>query len=143
MKILRGDDGSASLEFIVVAIGILLPLTYVILTVGAIHRAHAAAAHGVREAARILMQADSFRSGELAARAAADLAFQDHGLVAPPDAFRIACLGVCLRPGSQIQVAVRWDMPLPWVPDSLAGPVSWPIDDEQTLVLDSFRADPS
>lgn len=142
MRLWREEEGSASLEFIVVAVGILLPLTYVILTVGAIHRAHAAAAHGVREAARILMQADSFGSGQIAARSAANLAFVDHGLEPPSDAVQITCQGGCLVPGSQVQVAVHWDMPLPWIPDSLLGPVRWPIQDNQTLVIDSFRADP-
>lgn len=142
MTFLRSEDGSASLEFIVVAVGILLPLTYVAITVGAIHRAHAAAGHSVREAARILMQADSFGAGERAARSAATLAFADHGLQAPPESLQITCRGACLSPGSQVQVDLRWDMPLPWVPEVWNGPVTWPIADSQTLVLDSYRADP-
>lgn len=142
MTVLRSDDGSASLEFIVVAVGILLPLVYIAITVGAIHRAHAAAGHGVREAARILMQADSLGAGEVAARSAATLAFADHGLQVPPESLQITCRGACLAPGSQVQVDLRWDMPLPWVPETWDGPVTWPIADSQTLILDSFRADP-
>ena len=142
MRLLRAEDGSASLEFIVVAVGILLPLTYIVITVGALHRAYAAASHGVRESARILMQADSFGAGEMAARSAATLAFADHGIAMPPEALRIACTGPCLTPGSQVQVDLRWDMPLPWVPEAWSGPAAWPITASQTLVIDSFRADP-
>lgn len=142
MRFVRDDEGTASLEFIVVAIGILLPLTYVVLTVSAIHRAHAAAAHGAREAARVLMQSDSLGAGSSAAREAVTLAFADHGLTAPADALSVTCSGACLAPGSQVRVDVSWDMPLPWVPDVLDGPVTWPIRDSQTLDLDLYRADP-
>lgn len=142
MKFARSDEGTASLEFIVVAVGILMPLAYIVVTVGAIHRAHAAAAHGVREAARILMQSDSVAAGGVAAREAVALAFADHGLTPPADALAVTCSGACLSPGSQVRVEVRWAMPLPWMPDILGGPATWPIQDSQTLDLDLYRADP-
>lgn len=143
MRNWRDDDGSATLEFIVVVVGLLVPLVYMTITVGAIHRAHAAAGHAVREAARIFMQADSPASGQLAARAAATLAFDDHGVEPPADALRITCEGGCLTPGSRVHVDMDWVMPLPWIPASLEGDVGWPIRDSQTLVIDSFRSDPS
>lgn len=142
MKRLRSEDGSASLEFIIIAVGVLLPLTYFVLTVSAIHRAHAAAAHAVREASRILMRADSFPAGNAAARDAAALAFADHGLAPPEGSVRITCTGACLAPGTQASVDVSWDMPLPWIPEGLDGPVTWPIRDSQTLVFDLYRSDP-
>jgi Flp pilus assembly protein TadG len=142
VKRLRSEEGTASLEFIIVAVGILLPLTYIVLTVGAIHRAHAAAGHAVREASRIVMQADSYPAGHAAAREAAVLAFSDHGLVPPDSALQITCTGTCLAPGSQATVTVAWDMPLPWIPEALYGPVTWPIRDSQTLVFDLYRSDP-
>jgi hypothetical protein len=142
MRSIRSEEGSASLVFIVVAVGILLPLTYIVLTVGAIHGAHAAAAHGVREAARILMQADSFPAGNAGAREAVALAFADHGLTPPEGTVDITCSGPCLSPGSQVRVAISWDMPLPWIPEGLDGPTTWPIRDSQTLDLDLYRSDP-
>lgn len=141
MKHLRSEEGTASLEFIIVAVGVLLPLTYIILTVGAIHRAHAAAGHAVREASRILMRADSYSGGSTAAREAAALAFEDHGLVPPDGSLQITCTAACLTPGSQATVAVNWDMPLPWIPEGLDGPTTWPIRDSQTLAFDLYRSD--
>jgi len=142
VKLLRSDEGSASLEFIIVAVGVLLPLIYIVLTVGAIHRAQASAGHAVREASRILMRADSFPGGNAAAREAAVLAFADHGVALPEGSVTITCSGPCLTPGSQATVNVSWDMPLPWIPEGLEGPVTWPIRDSQTLAFDLYRSDP-
>lgn len=141
--VLAKEQGSATIEFVIVVIGIVMPLLYITLAVAAVHGARSAASHGVREAARILMEADASGVGVARARQAVDLAFADHGLDVPGDALTLTCSSTpCLMPGSSVNVGLNWSMPLPWMPQILHATAAWPIREEYSLRVDDFRGDP-
>ncbi|MFM1917010.1 MAG: hypothetical protein RJB01_525 [Actinomycetota bacterium] len=138
-----GERGSATIEFVIVVIGIVMPLVYITLAVAAVHGARSAASHGVREAARVLMEADASGAGLARARQAVDMAFADHGLDVPVDALTVTCTSApCLMPGSSVNVGVSWSMPLPWMPQILHAAAVWPIQEQFSLHVDDFRSDP-
>lgn len=137
------ERGSATIEFVIVVIGIVMPLVYITLAVAAVHGARSAASHGVREAARVLMEADASNAGVTRARQAVDMAFADHGLDVPANALTVTCSSTpCLMPGSSVNVGVAWSMPLPWMPEILHAAAVWPIREQYSLHVDDFRGDP-
>lgn len=137
---LQSSDGSAIPEFIVIAVGILIPLAYVIVAVAHVLGAHAAAQHAVREAGRVLMRDTSISAGQWRAQEAANIAFADRGLELPTNALVIDCgMGACLQPGGTIDVRIAWDMPLPWLPAPIDDLAAVPIRAHQYFTIDSFR----
>lgn len=136
----RSDAGSAIPEFIVIAVGILIPLGYVIVAVAQILGAHAAAQHAVREAGRVFMRDSVVTAGQRRAQEAARIAFLDRGLDLPGQALTIDCgSSSCLLPGSTLRVHLDWDMPLPWLPTPLDQFVEVPVRASQSFTVDSFR----
>jgi len=67
------DDGSATVEFVAVAVVLMVPLVYVLLAVFAVQRAAFAVSQAAREAGRVYAVTDSADR----AQAAADLALAD------------------------------------------------------------------
>ncbi|MDO8308049.1 MAG: pilus assembly protein [Actinomycetota bacterium] len=130
------DTGSAIVEFVVLGIGLLVPLVFAVQSVMALHAAALATGHSVREAARAFGSSATVTEGRHRADVAARLAFADHGLDLPPGTMRIACAdGPCLSPGSAVVVTLQWDVPLPWL--------GWavPVAAEQRVPIDDYRGD--
>jgi hypothetical protein len=135
-----GDDrGAALVEFIVIGVGVLIPLAYVVIAVAQVIGAHAAAQQAVREAGRVFVRDTAVQSGEWRAREAATIAFDDRGLSVPAEALSITCPGTCLTPGSSVAVELAWDMPLPWMPAGLDSWVTVPIRASGEYEVDEFR----
>ena len=132
-------DGAAVPEFIVVAIGIMIPLAYVVVALADILGAHAAAQHAVREAGRVFVRDVDVVAGQWRAEQAAEIAFADRGLALPGSAVAFVCEPTCLQPGGTIKVTIDWDMPLPWLPEPLASIAGIPIQASEEFVVDSFR----
>ena len=142
----RSEAGSATIEFIVVGIGVLVPLVYVVLSVMAVQSAAFASTQAVREAGRAFSTATTPAEGRARAGAAARLAFADHGLLLPSGALRIDCTeGACLAPGSAVEVTIDWQVRLPWLPSGLdaAESVSVPITAVQRVPVDDYRSSPT
>lgn len=139
MRRLERDDGAAIPEFIVVAVGILIPIGYIVVALAQILGAHAAAAHAVREAGRVFVRDTAVQAGQWRAQQAATIAFADRGLDLPERSLRLECHPSCLVPGGMVSVAVDWNMPLPWMPGSLASVVSVPISAREEFVIDTYR----
>ncbi len=140
-----GEAGAAILEFIVIGVGVLVPLLYLALCVATVQSAAFASAQAVREAGRAFGSAPTAQIGRAHAAAAAALAFADHGLQVPPRSLRLACPdGPCLTPGSVVDVTLAWSVPLPWLPSSLSGdaPVSVPITATHRAPVDDYRGSP-
>lgn len=135
----NGDDGAAIPEFIVVAVGILIPIGYIVVALAQILGAHAAAQHAVREAGRVFIRDTAVHAGHWRAHQAATIAFADRGIALPHHALRLECDPSCLAPGGTVRAVVEWEMPLPWLPDSLASLVSVPIAASEEFVVDSYR----
>lgn len=137
---LLATDGAAIPEFIVVAVGILIPLGYIVVGVGQVIAAQAAAHHAVREAGRVFVRDSAVLAGQVRAREAAAIAFADRGLDLPSDAVTFDCgFTRCLEPGGNVRIDVAWDMPLPWMPAGLADVVEVPIRATSEFTVDEFR----
>lgn len=135
----EGCEGAAIPEFIVVAVGILVPIGYLIVALAQVLGAHAAAQHSVREAGRVFVRDTAIHAGQWRAHQAASIAFADRGLQLPEQALRLDCQPSCLVPGGTLRVSVSWDMPLPWLPGSLATFVNVPINASEEFVIDTYR----
>ena len=132
--------GSAVVEFIVIAVGIMVPVGYLIVAVASVLGAQAAAQHAVREAGRVFVRDLTLVAGEYRARQAVDIAFADRGLVIPDDALTIECTPIrCLAPGGTVDLEFAWNMPLPWLPPALDSFVSVPIRATGTFAIDEYR----
>ena len=143
MRVTRRDEGAALLEFVVLGIGLLVPIAYVGLAAAGVQSAAFASAQAVREAARAFASATTPAEAAVRARVAARLAFADHDLALPAGALTITCVdGPCLGPGSLVDVTLRWSVPLPWVPRvaSVDAP-SIPVEARQLVPIDDFRDD--
>jgi hypothetical protein len=138
------DRGSASLEFIVIGIGILVPLVYLAMAAATVQAAAFASAQAVREAGRAFTSSSTPADGHRLALAAARLAFADHGLALPAGALRVTCSGgPCLSPGSVVEVDLAWQVPLPWLPGSLAAdaPARVPVEATHRVPVDDYRSE--
>lgn len=138
---LGSDTGSAMLEFIVVGVGIIMPLVYLAITVMTLHSASFAAHAAAREAARVFMASSTIAQGNSTAVKVMQQAFTDHGVETSSPNITVTCTnGMCLSPGSLLNVEVASDVPLPFVPrwgDS--APLTWPVDAKVTVLIDKFR----
>ncbi|HVF20867.1 MAG TPA: hypothetical protein VNA14_11590 [Mycobacteriales bacterium] len=105
----RGDDGTAALEFLTVAVVLFVPLVYVLLTVFAVQRAAFAVSAAAREAGRAYATAPGLDAAAPRAQAAADLALADQ-LPGTPAA-SLTTDGD-LAPGSTVRVTVTYDVEL-------------------------------
>ena len=109
----RDDDGSALVEFTYVAVLLMVPLVYVLLTVFQVQRAAFGTTEAARQAARAFERAGDESLGEQRARTAARLALEDQG-VHEGESVGISCPGDrCFGPGGQVRVTVTYWVKLP------------------------------
>jgi hypothetical protein len=117
----RDDDGSAIVEFVWLAVLLLVPLVYVVLTAVAVQRAAFGVTAAAREAGRAYATAGSDAAGEDRAEAAASLAMSDQGVEWAP-AGRVVTCGECsYAAGSVFEVDLHARVRLPLVPRWLCG----------------------
>ncbi|MCV2393746.1 pilus assembly protein [Actinotalea sp. M2MS4P-6] len=112
-----GDDaGNAIVEFLGVALLLLVPAVYLVLVVGRLQAASFAVDGAAREAVRAVVAAPT--SGfdpESAAVAAVQIALGDQKLVAD-DPLQITCVPTCDTPDASVIAYVSVHVPLPLVP---------------------------
>jgi Flp pilus assembly protein TadG len=123
------DDGTAIIEFVFVAVIVMVPLVYLITSVATVQRSRLAVTQAARDAGRAFATSPTAARAPLRARAAVRLALADQGL--PDDAqLRFVAIGTpCdaasvtprLAPGAQFAVCVRRHVELPAVPSVLEG----------------------
>lgn len=145
-RLRREESGNAIVEFLGVTLVLLLPLVYLVLTLGRVQAAAFAAEAAARESGRVLSQADDLPTALAHAQTAVELAFGDHGIdVAPSTALSFACSAdPCLSPGGQIHVEVSAVVPLPLVPDFLGDtvPLEVPVRATHLVAVPEFREAP-
>lgn len=120
----RRERGSAIVEFVWLAILLLVPLLYVLLAVFDTQRAAYAASAAARSASRAFVTSPDQATGYARAEAAARLAFGDQGLEAGGFTLTISCRPDpqrCLTPGSVVAAEVRSAADLPLMPAVLGG----------------------
>jgi hypothetical protein len=136
------DEGSALVEFVFLAVVMLVPIVYLIVALGRIQAGTLAAEQGSREAARVFVTAPDVQSGMSRARVAAALAYRDQGF-APPGVRQLAvtCSATpCLAPGARVTVHSELTVVLPGVPRFLARvvPVSVTVAATHVAAVDAF-----
>lgn len=110
---LREDDGNALVEFTYLAVLLMVPLVYVLLTVFQVQRAAFGTTEAARQAGRAFAKAPTTGQGYARADAASRLALQDQGIADSAHPV-VSCLGgPCLQPGSRVQVTVAYQVRLP------------------------------
>lgn len=110
------DDGSAVLEFTFLGLLLLVPVVYLVLTVGQLQGAAFAVVGAADQAAKVFVDSESPEQAHERARQAALMAATDFGFEAEALAVEVTCGGVCLEPGSSVTVDVALDVPLPLIP---------------------------
>ena len=132
------DRGNAVLEFIAVAVGLLVPLTFGIVALAQMQSAVVGVSGAAEMAGRAYVHARSDLVGRFAAARSAAIAGRNHGLDIRADEVRISCIAPCLTPGTRVDVAV----------DTVArigvGPFarSVPLHAGHAVVVDPFRQAP-
>lgn len=138
-----GDAGSAMVEFTVLAVLLMVPLAYLVLTVFTVQRAAYAVTAAAREAGRAYATAETGDVAEARARTAAAVSLADHGLRVEDVALSVGCAdaGSCFDPGDRIAVSLDADVPLPFLPRVLAGraPASIGVDARHVEIVDLFK----
>lgn len=112
------DEGSALVEFVVLAVLMLVPIVYLVLALGRIQAGALAVEQGVREAGRAFVTAPDEASATGRPRAAARLAYGDEGFGGPaPDELTFSCSAQpCLTAGARVRVTGSLTVVLPGVP---------------------------
>jgi Flp pilus assembly pilin Flp len=141
---LRGDDGAAVVEFVVLVVLVIVPIVYAVIAAMSVQSAAYAVTQAARESARAFTQADTVTQARSAARMATRVALSDQGVPLRGDELRIDCDGSCLAPGSTIRVSVSTRVRLPFLPDSLADSTvgAVPVSAEHLAVIDDYRNAP-
>lgn len=119
----RAETGTAIIEFVWLAILLLVPLLYIVLAVFEVQRSAYAASAAARSASRAYVGATGQASAYDRALVAARLAFTDQGIDAPFE-LGIRCRprpDRCLVPGSVVIAEIRTAAGLPLVPTAFGG----------------------
>jgi hypothetical protein len=137
-----GDAGSASVEFVALGLLLLVPLTYLLITVFTVQSAAYGVSSAARDAGRAFVQAPDGADPSVVAYQAASIALQDYGIDLAPQDLSISCsASPCLSPGALVTVTVDIDVALPLVPDFFGEiPASVGVAGQHAAVVDRFRA---
>lgn len=136
------ERGSMTVEVAFLLVLLVVPLFYLVGTLGRVQAGAYAASAAAREAGRAFVTAADADSAPVRAHAAAELVLDAHGF-APDDAtLELSCSGECLAPGGQVLVATAVEVPLPLVPDFMRGrvPSSVTLSAQHVSTVDEFRA---
>ncbi len=139
-----GDDGSAVVEFVTLGVLLLVPVIYLVVTLGRVQAGAFAAEGAAREAARVFVAADEEEQGAAHAVAVVRMALRDQGFqdVDAGRAIEVECEAQpCLQAENSVRVRVTVDVVLPGVPafvDSVL-PTRVPVSAESVAVVDRFR----
>ena len=136
-----GDAGSAVVEFVFLAVLLMVPLFYLVMVMARLQAGAYAVSAAAREAGRAYTTAESPAQGSARAQAAADIAFGDQGFRGL-GAVSIGCDGApCFRPDGKVVVTASVTVPLPLVPSVFAGvvPTAIPVSATHVATIDRFR----
>lgn len=136
------ERGSMTVEVAFLLVLLVVPLFYLVGTLGRLQAGAYAVTAAAREAGRTFVTAEDVDSAFGRADAAATLALQAHGF-APGDAsVQLGCGGDgCLSPGSTVVVDAELAVPLPLVPDFMrsAIPATITLSAHHVESVDAFR----
>jgi Flp pilus assembly protein TadG len=125
-----GERGSAIVEFVFVAVLVLVPLIYLIVAVAVVQRARLATTNAARDVGRAIATSTTAGQAEVRAQVALRTALHGQGLTPAEVEVRYVAAGQdctasptapSLAPASVFTVCVIRHQPLPAVPSVLAG----------------------
>lgn len=137
----RGEEGSALVEFVWLAMLLIVPLVYLLVAVFDVQRAAFGASAASRAAARAYALADADADGLRRARAAAEIALADQG-VDRPMRLDVTCEPAppCHQRGRTVVVRLSSSVALPLVPEALGGGApSFAIRSEHRVPIGRYR----
>ncbi len=140
-----GERGSAIVEFVFLAVLLMVPLFYLVMTLSRIQAGAYAASTAAREAGRAFVTATDAAVAEQRAQAAARIAFEDQGFGEGETQLALTCDGTpCLRPDGRIEMSTTVTVPLPLIPSFARGavPLEVPVSASHVAVVDRFRGLP-
>lgn len=120
----HGERGAMTVEVAFLLVLLVVPLFYLVATLGRAQAGAYAVSAAAREAGRTFVTADDVESASTRAQAAAALVFAAHGFGAAEGTVSLACGdATCLSPGGTVVVEAAIEVPLPLVPDFMHGAV--------------------
>ena len=138
----RDESGTALVEFVWLAILLIVPLLYIVLAAFDTQRAAYAASSAARSAGRAFVTAPDQASGYARAEAAVRLAYRDQGIESQPKV-RISCRPDprnCLTPGSVVRAEIGSSVDLPLMPAALGSNTPRiSVDSEHEAPYGTFR----
>lgn len=103
-----GAEGNATVEFVGIAVALMVPLAYAIIAMAQLQSAVFGVQGAAQMASRAYVHASSDWMGRHAAARSAAIAGRNHGLIIAADDVMIACDATdCLTPGTAVRVTVR------------------------------------
>lgn len=143
----RDDAGNAVVEFVFVALVVMVPLIYLIVLFATIQRDQLGVTTAAREAGRAFATADTSGQGMARARVAAAMAYEDAGLDGPAKLSFVAADEKCgspsitptLRAGSEFAVCVVNHDELPAVPIVFQGRHGLSSEGRFVVHIDDYR----
>jgi Flp pilus assembly protein TadG len=139
-KPLLGDErGSAVVEFVFLGVLLLVPVVYLVLTVGQLQGGSFAVVGASDQAAKVYVDSPTPQEADARAREAARIALADFGFTEDQAVVNIACSGQCLAPASDVTVVVTLKVPLPLIP-AVSGsyPSAATVDSSSTQIVERF-----
>jgi len=150
------EQGSAIIEFVFVAVLVMVPLIYAIAAVAAVERSLLAVRDAARDAGRAFAATDAAATTELTVQralarvaAAVRISLANQGLPDDADVRFVAAEARCdappitpmLTPGAEFAICVRRRMDVPGVPSILSGPSIMTVG-RYVLHVDDYRSLP-
>jgi Flp pilus assembly protein TadG len=136
----RDESGNAIVEFVYLAVLLMVPLVYVLLTVFRVQAATYAVSSATREAGRVYVSSADSGAARGRALTAATIVMADTGLRLSPRDLHITCSAIpCLTPGATVNVSIGYDVALPLMPTFFGSPARVHVDGRHLEVVDRFR----
>jgi len=132
--------GSAVVEFVFLAVLMLVPLFYLVMVLARLQAGAYAVSAASREAGRAYVTAQVSEEAPARAHSAAGLAFADQGFESE-GSIQIGCDGTpCLRPEGRVQIKATLWVPMPLVPTFFAAivPLQIPVSATHLATVDRF-----
>lgn len=146
---LAAEDGNAIVEFVFLAVLIMLPLVYLIVAVAVVQRSRLATTNAARDVGRAIATSGGLGEAPVRAAAALRIALANQGLRPPDVQLRYVAAGAdcqagagqppTLAAGAEFQVCVIRHQRLPAVPGVLSGRGITTIG-RYVVHVDEFRA---
>lgn len=138
---LADEGGTAVIEFVWLAILLLVPLIYLVMCLARLQAGSYAVTQAARESARAFVTAEDDASATARSRAAADIAFEDQGFPGQ-GTIAVDCAATpCLTPGESVTSRARVQVPMPLVPAFFREvvPLEIPVSATQTAPVPRYE----